>query len=457
MNSPAQKVGELLSLLYSVLKWFLLALIAGVLVGATAALFLNLLHDGELIVAGFAPWLRYVLLPLGLLASTLLVVRLAPEAKGHGTEKVIEAIHRKAGRMTIAVIPVKLVATIITLSVGGSAGKEGPCAQIGAGITSTLATWFRFNDEDRKKLVICGISAGFAAIFGTPVAGAVFGIEVLFIGQMFYDVMLPSFVSGIVAYHTALLLGITYPSQTLYVVPALSGSALLWVLAAGVFFGIVSLVHIESLGVVERFFHRLRIPYWQKPLLGGFLLLGATFLFGPLYLGLGMETVNAALAGSPVPPVAFLLKSLFTGVTLGCGGSGGIVTPTLFVGATAGSLFALITGLDGTFCAALGLTSVLAGAANTPVAATIMAMELFGAQLAPLGALSAIIAFVISGHRSVYPSQVLARPKSRILLVEKAVPVDESLLKRHTSDLLPVRLWLRGKRFWVGRKGRRLQ
>lgn len=446
MNTPAQKVGEVLSLVYSVVKWFVLALVAGVLVGAMAGIFLKLLDLGGAEVGKRPMALRYLLLPLGLWISTVLVAKLAPEAKGHGTEKVIEAVHRRSGRIALAVIPVKLVATIVTLSVGGSAGKEGPCAQIGAGISSALASLLRFDDGDRKKLVICGISAGFSAIFGTPVAGAIFGIEVLFIGQMFYDVMLPSFVSGIVAYYTATLMGITYPDHFLHLVPELSGNYLLWGLLAGLFFGLVSLAHIEILGLTERFFERLKLRYWQKPLLGGALLLGATALFGPLYLGLGMETISSALDGQSVPSLAFAIKSLLTGITLSCGGSGGIVTPTLFVGATAGSLFSSLSGLDPTFCAATGLTAVLAGAANTPVAATIMAVELFGSRLAPFAALASIVAFVISGHRSVYPSQVLARPKSKILLLNGEHPVEDSRLRRRTGDLLLVRLWYYGKR-----------
>ncbi len=450
MDNPVRKLGEDLALFYSVAKWFLLALVAGLLVGGTAAFFLRLLDLGEALVGARPLHLRCLLLPLGLLTSAMLVFKLAPEAKGHGTEKVIEAVHQRAGRISLSVIPVKLLATVITLSVGGSAGKEGPCAQIGAGITSALASVLRFKDEDRKKLVVCGISAGFAAIFGTPVAGAIFGIEVLFIGQMLYDVMLPSFVSGIVAYHTATLLGVSYPSQTLYVIPDISGSYLLWALAAGCFFGVVALLHIEILGLTERLFDEKPIRPWLKPLIGGGILLAATALFGPLYLGLGTKTIEAALAGASIPPLAFLLKSLLTGVTLSCGGSGGIVTPTLFVGATSGALFASLTGLDPRFCSALGLTSVLAGAANTPIAATIMAVELFGSKVAPLAALASIVAFVICGHRSVYPSQILARPKAGIFLLGEPLPVSEASLRHRTTNLLLVRLWYYGKRIFKG-------
>ncbi len=147
---------------------------------------------------------------MAFVASTALVKYLAPEAKGHGTEKVIEAVHKRSGKMDPHVVPVKLLATVITIATGGSAGKEGPCAQIGAGLASLLADLFRFDDSDRKKLVICGISAGFSTVFGTPIAGAIFGVEVLFVGSLMYEVLLPSFVAGIVGFQVSSALGVSY-------------------------------------------------------------------------------------------------------------------------------------------------------------------------------------------------------------------------------------------------------
>ena len=149
----------------------------------------------------------FFLLPVGLFLSVVLTKYLAPDAEGHGTEKVIEAVHKHSGKINAAVVPVKIIATIITLASGGSAGKEGPCAQIGAGLSSIFADLFRFNESERKKLVICGISGGFAAVFGTPIAGAIFGVEVLFAGSILYDVLLPSFISGIMAYQVSKSLG----------------------------------------------------------------------------------------------------------------------------------------------------------------------------------------------------------------------------------------------------------
>ena len=187
-------------LFISISKWVVLASTVGALIGAVTAIFLKLLLWGT--TAGQSHRYVFVLLPVALFLSALLI-KLAPDAKGHGTEKVIEAVHRHAGKIKAMVVPVKLAATLITLSLEGSAGKEGPCAQIGAGVSSMVADLLRFDDHDRKKLVICGISAGFAAVFGTPIAGSIFGVEVLFVETILYDVLLSSFIAGITAYQVS--------------------------------------------------------------------------------------------------------------------------------------------------------------------------------------------------------------------------------------------------------------
>jgi len=199
------RITESTLLFISVVKWVALASGAGAVVGAATAVFLGLLHAATGAAGGFPYY--WLLLPAALFASSLLTWYFARDARGHGTEKVIEAVHKRSGRIPLKVVPVKLLATIITLACGGSAGKEGPCAQIGAGLTSAISGLLRFNDRDRRKLVICGISAGFAAVFGTPIAGAIFGVEVLFVGAIMYEVLLPSFIAGITAYQVASAMG----------------------------------------------------------------------------------------------------------------------------------------------------------------------------------------------------------------------------------------------------------
>jgi H+/Cl- antiporter ClcA len=227
-------VTESTVLFLSIIKWVFLATIAGLIVGAAVAYFLKLLSWCTGVGAQFPHMFWF--LPIALFLSAALVNYLAPDAAGHGTEKVIEAIHKRAGKIPVLVVPVKLIATVLTLATGGSAGKEGPCARIGAGLTSLVSDIFSFDDHDRKKMVICGISASFASVFGTPVAGSIFGVEVLFVGAIMYDVLLPSFIAGLIAFQVSSALGITYFHEPVVVLPVFTEGFLLKVLLSGIFF-----------------------------------------------------------------------------------------------------------------------------------------------------------------------------------------------------------------------------
>lgn len=401
----------------SIVKWLFLATCVGALVGLSTTIFLKALEGSIGFTSGYKYY--YLLLPVAFFLSAVIIKYIVPEAKGHGTEKVIEAVHKRAGKINPLVVPVKLVATVITIASGGSAGKEGPCAQIGAGLSSLFADIFKFDENDRKKLVICGISAGFATVFGTPIAGAIFGVEVLFVGGLLYEVLLPSFVAGIIGFQVSSALGVAYFHEPLNFIPHFTSIFFLRVCIAGIFFGICSLLLVEALRFFEWVNKKIPLHEFKKAILGGSILVILTFIFSNRYLGLGLDTIKTSLEGGDIPLIAPFMKILFTAITLSFGGSGGIVTPIFFVGATSGSVFANMFGLSPDVFAAIGMVSLLAGAANTPISASIMAVELFGPQVAPYAAVSCVISFLMTGYRSVYPSQILAISKSPSFSMEK--------------------------------------
>ena len=426
-------ITEQTAIFLSVGKWIFLSAFVGVIIGGIVTLFLQMLEMAEE-SRSLLPFEYYYLLPFALVFSVYLVKKFAPDAEGHGTEKVIEAVHKRHGLIDIAVIPVKLLTTIVTIFAGGSVGKEGPGAQIGAGVSSLISTKLNFSKEDRKKLVICGISAGFATVFGTPIAGAIFGVEVLIIGVILYDVLLPSFIAGFAAFTTAQLLGIKYTYYDLHFYQDVSLDLFLivQVVIAGVFFGVVSDFIVSTISQISKLIKKIPFDPLIVAFLGGVLLVILATIFGTQYLGLGMGTIKEVLGPFPlmhdsVPWYAFIAKTIFTSITLGVGGSGGIITPLFFIGATSGHLFGELIGSDHiAMFAALGFVSVLAGATNSPIAATIMAVELFGIEIAHYAAISAVISFLITGHRSVYASQLLAMKKSDILSMKFGGEVDKT-------------------------------
>ncbi len=283
---------------FSIFKWISLASIIGLLVGISTSFFLKCLHYGIDSSQQFSHY--YVLLPVALVASVL-VTRLSPNAKGHGTERVIEAVHKDNGLIHAVVVPIKFVTTIITLVFGGSAGKEGPSAHIGAGLASIFSNLFRFSESDRKKLVICGISAGFSAVFGTPIAGAIFGVEVLIVGNIRYDVLLPSFVAGMISYYTATYLGIDYHYFPIAIGNIQSIGFLLKVILSGLFFGGISFMFIESMRLTNKVFNKLTIRAHYKAFLGGASLVFLTALLGTTqYLGLGVDVIDNVLHGHSI-------------------------------------------------------------------------------------------------------------------------------------------------------------
>jgi len=436
-------ITEQTAIFFSVTKWVFLSSLVGVIIGATVTGFLKILAYSEE-SRHFLPFEYYYTLPFALVLTVWLIKTFAPTAEGHGTEKVISAVHKDEGKIKVSVIPVKTLATVLTIFAGGSVGKEGPGAQIGAGVASFLSTLFKFHKQDRKKLVICGISAGFATVFGTPIAGAIFGVEVLIIGVILYDVLLPSFIAGFAAFTTAQFLGIEYTYYNLHFFQdiSLNIELIIKVVIAGLFFGFVSDIVISSISYTHSYVKSIKVSTYIKAFVGGSLIVVLTMIFGQQYIGLGLNTIaealnpNAALS-QDIHWYTFIVKTIFTSLSLAAGGSGGVITPIFYIGATSGHFFGTIISPEHiTLFAALGFVSVVSATTNTPIASTIMAVELFGIDIAHYAALASVISFLISGHRSIFSSQILAMRKSEMLSVKIGEEIENIniSLEKHEMD-----------------------
>lgn len=438
-------VAEQTVIFFSVAKWLILSSAVGVMIGALMSMFLKLLQSAEDSRSDLG-FTYYFILPFALMLTIWIVRTFDKSATGHGTEKVIEAVHKRDGKINITVIPVKLVATVLTIFAGGSVGKEGPGAQIGAGAASVASTILKFSKQDRKKLVICGISAGFASVFGTPIAGAIFGIEVLIIGVIMYDVLLPSFIAGFAAFTTAQFLGVEYTYYDIHFYKSLDLDLILisQVVLAGIFFGLVSDWLITTMNKVSESIKKIEYNRYLKAFVAGLIMVVISYFISDKYLGLGLETIGDALDpqgffSDDISWYDFILKTFFTSLTLGVGGSGGVITPIFYVGATSGVTFGHIMGDHITLFAALGFVSVLAGTTNSPIASIIMAVELFGVQMAHYAAVSVVIAFLITGHRSVFASQKIALKKADNINLGEGEDIEHTPISVNMEDIEKVK------------------
>ncbi|HNU11527.1 MAG TPA: chloride channel protein [Rubrivivax sp.] len=410
--SPA----EPLLMLATVALWLVLATVTGALVGTVCSAFLRLLFltEGHLYDA---PWtVLAVLLPLaGLANGVLLHYGYRLDRSGLRDEPIV-AVNDQHGRMPLVTMWVKPVAALITLSCGGSAGKEGPCSHIGAGVAAGVGQALRLNAELRKRLVACGVSAGFASVFGTPIAGAIYGVEMLAIGRIRHDFLFPGIVAGVTSFVVSRFWGIPYPEYQIAFEASFTQWLFLKTTLIGVACGVAASWFVEALELARRGFSRLgrQFELWPplRPLAGGVLLATVLIVLPRDYIGLSLPIMEGALEGDPMPLLGFLVKIALVALTLGSGFYGGIVTPQFVIGAVLGGAVAPLLGMSSAQGAAVGLVAVVASASNTPVAAILMGIELFGGGSTLYVAGACVSAYLMIGHRSVYPAQHLAYPKA---------------------------------------------
>lgn len=414
---PRATLIEPVVMLATILQWIVLATLTGVVVGSGTSLFLHGLFFLSDQTASISLSWQMALLPLGgLLNGLLLYYGYKINRTGLG-DSVIAAVHRQSGKMPLATIAIKPVAAIITLASGGSAGKEGPCSHIGGSLASGLGRLLGLNVELQKRIVACGVSAGFASVFGTPIAGAIYGVEVLAIGRIRHDFLFPAIIAGVASFEVSKYWNIPYQYYTMQLLPHFDGVLFFKTIIIGIVCGIVAGIFVEMVVLARRLFTRLRARYdlWPPlmPLLGGMLLSALIIVIPRDYLGLSLPLMDRALSGEAMPYLGFFWKTLLVAITLGSGFYGGIVTPQFVIGAITGNAFAHLLGISPTLGAAVGLVAVVASASNTPIAAILMGVELFGGVTGTIYvAGAAMAAYVMIGHRSVYPDQLVAYPKS---------------------------------------------
>lgn len=400
-------------------KWFLLSVPVALVTGSLVAFFLWLL-DKVTVIRWRQPWLLYLLPLAGVVIYYL--YRLWGKDAERGNNLLIDEIHQPGGGVPARMAPLILFTTVITHLFGGSAGREGTAVQMGGSIAAGIARLLRLTGSDNRTLLMMGIAAGFGAVFGTPVAGAVFAMEVLTIGRVKYDRAIPCIIAAIMGHITCLAWGIHHTAYTVSYTPVRASaisfltadiSMLFRAAIAGIAFGICSYLFAASSHTVRRLALRYIRLHWLIPVAGGIIVIALTWMAGSRdYLGLGVSTpqgtgasiVNAFHNGG-VSQWSWLWKMLFTIVTLSLGFKGGEVTPLFFIGAALGNTLSVYLHVPADLFAALGFIAVFAGATNTPLACTLMGVELFGADHLLLYAIACFTAYLFSGHKGIYTAQ----------------------------------------------------
>lgn len=382
-------------------KLVLLALLAGVVCGGVGTAFYHaIVLATRLRVAH--PWLLYLLPVAGLL--TALLYGLLKMEKDPGTNAVLRATTERES------VPARLAAlifsgTFLTHLCGGSAGREGAALQIGGGLGTALSRLLKLTERETRLMTMCGMSAVFSAVFGTPLTAAVFSIEVASVGTISSTAVLPCILSSMTAAYIARLLGAAGEAYVLQGVPALNLVSLWPALVLGLVCALVSIVFCEVMHASHRAFSRYFPNRYVRVAVGAALVVGISLLVGTgRYNGAGADVIEGAIGGRALPYDG-LLKLLLTAVTLGCGMKGGEIVPAFFVGSTMGCLLGPLVGLSASFGAGLCMVGMFCGIVNCPIASMVLSVELFGGAGLPLFALVCAVSFACSGRHSLYSAQ----------------------------------------------------
>lgn len=394
--------------LISFCKWVLIAFATGAVGGLIGSAFDKSVEFATGLNAQNS-WLLY-LLPVGGVAIILLykVSKIPDET---GTNHVIDSIRSDKG-VPILLAPLIFISTVVTHLLGGSAGREGAALQLGGSIGSQVGKILRLDEKDMHLVIMCGMSGVFAALFGTPLTATLFAMEVISVGVIYYSGIVPCIVSSLTAYGVSVLFGISPVRFALKTVPGLSIENILRVAGLAALCALVSILFCLAMKGAEKHLKKLLKNQFLRIIAGGAVIIGLTLLVGTRdYNGIGLDVINNAILGGSARPEAFLLKIVFTAVTIGAGFKGGEIVPTLFIGATFGCVAGAMLGLDPGFAAAVGLVALFCGVVNCPIASFILSIELFGAQGMVLFAVACAVSYMLSGYYGLYSSQKIMYSK----------------------------------------------
>jgi len=404
--------------------WILLAIPAGLLAGTASAFFLWALERVTDLRFEHG-WLLF-LLPVGGLLIGLLYHHWGKDSEG-GNNVLLEQIHQPGGGVPIRMAPLVLIGTLATHLFGGSAGREGTAVQMGGSLAGACGKYFKLRPDDLRLILMAGVAAGFGSVFGTPLAGAIFAMEVLVIGRIQYQALIPVLAASLIGDVTCSAWGIHHTAYHIAIADGSGDRAALdfrllgLTIAAGVIFGLISQFFSEFVHYLQQFWKKTIAYAPLRPVAGGLVVIALTYLLGTRdYLGLGVHspdpkavTILSAFNAGGAGPLSWWWKILFTAVTLSCGFKGGEVTPLFFIGAALGNALATLTGAPVDLFAGLGFIAVFAGASNTPLACTIMGIELFGSHNTVYFAVACFVAYYFSGHSGIYLSQRVGVSKRR--------------------------------------------
>lgn len=406
MQKVKERLQDVWQYVLVLIKW----MAVGGLVGAVGGVVGSLFHIGVDYATRFRMGHEWVLYFLPVAGLAIVALYRVSKTEGKGTNAIIDSVHFGSD-VPLLLVPVIFISTVLTHLCGGSAGREGAALQIGGGIGYQTGRALHLGEKDLPLATLCGMSGVFAALFGTPLTATIFALEVISVGVLYYAGLVPGLTAAVTAYFVSGLMGVP-PTRFTVAMPALEVMTLLRVLGLSILCAVVSILFVRGMHIVEHWTAKWIPNVWLRAAIGGVVLIVLTLLLGTRYNGAGMESIVAAMNGEACG-WDWVLKILFTAITIGCGFKGGEVVPSFFVGATFGCVAGGLLGLPSGFGAAIGLVAVFCGAVNCPVASVILSVELFGSDGAVYFALACAISYLLSGYCGLYSSQTILYSKKR--------------------------------------------